>query len=581
MAESGAEQLLAAPDAIMEPAVGANLRHFLESGGEPHLAIQLLTDGYVGLAPIASLLWRLCEDAGASAAELEELVWSQLQLRAEAAFSAKQADTLLDSETVGAMDWLEELLQLPQGRAFVGGLAAEHPSSMLLAAASRRIVELVAHEENSSAYAAYDAPTDFVRACAQLLGAALAADPRDGAASRAASEQLEGLCTASEANYAYALVFVHGLARAHPSFERLLERLECAAVARGGAAAGRLTLLVAGATRHSELLAALEGTVGAGACVAAADVLTLHASLRTTPDLARGRCLLRAPLLRCVVGALFSPVNGVPYAYRAQYVALLAHAVAVLEPAAENACVARGAGPAWDARVAALGARLSAAQRLCAENPVGVELARGCAQLLALSAECAVVSAGVVEWVRVNLTDQRLVGSRYNLTALGCLAPLLDAIAEARPRLRAAVAGALVEAFGVPASAVEDVESLTRLAVRRRLVDSMLRLVLLGEADAVLACVAQCAPSEDLGLLRHFVAELVAMAGPPYARDFLERALALLAHRRVEEALRKADAHTQRAVVDLIGVAHAACDGAIDEQCIALHDALLVKLGAG
>jgi O-methyltransferase involved in polyketide biosynthesis len=71
------------------------------------------------------------------------------------------------------------------------------------------------------------------------------------------------------------------------------------------------------------------------------------------------------------------------------------------------------------------------------------------------------------------------------------------------------------------------------------------------------------------------------MAGPPYARDFLERALALLAHRRVEEALRKADAHTQRAVVDLIGVAHAACDGAIDEQCIALHDALLVKLGAG
>jgi hypothetical protein len=117
-----------------------------------------------------------------------------------------------------------------------------------------------------------------------------------------------------------------------------------------------------------------------------------------------------------------------------------------------------------------------------------------------------------------------------------------------------------------------------RLAVKRRLLDSLLHRLLLGEALPVLACMRACAPTVDLALLRYFVAELAAMVGPPYAPHFLRAVLAVLAVKRVEEAMRAAEPLTQRAVVDLIGHAHAELGGAVDEQCIALHDALIERL---
>ena len=383
--------------------------------------------------------------------------------------------------------------------------------------------------------------------------------------------------------------------------------MERAAAPRAGVASGRLALLAAGAPRHSDLFAALDGATSAHTDLGAADVLRLH-SLLDAPGgsggdggdggdgnggngggggatdaaavearAARG-CVRHGVLLRRLAAAVFSPINPVPYGYRAQYVAVLAHASAVL-PCTDGECVRHGVGDEWRARVGALSARLSSAQRICADNPVGTELSAGCAALVRLSEGYPVVGAGVIEWVRANLLDARLASSRYNMASLSSILPLLDQIAAHTPRLRPHAAAVLVDAFAHEPRA-DDLEASARLAVKRRLLDSLLHALLLGEALPVLACMRASAPTVDLALLRYFVTELGAMASPPYASRFLRAVVDLLAHRRVEEALRSAEPHTQRAVVDLIGAAHAALDGALDEQCIELHDALLARLAA-
>lgn len=595
-AESGAEQLLAAPDAIMEPVIESHLRSFLEANGDPQNAIQLLSDGYCGFAPMASLFWQLCSDAGLGGGELAELVWSHLRARAVAAFSAKQADTVLDAGEVPG--WVEELLQLPQGRQLVSALAAEHPSSVLLAFASRRVVELVAHERNGSGAETFDEPGDFARGFAELARAVLTADNPPPAADELA--QLEQLCCSSEVCHVYALVLLHDLARQQPAFLRLLGAVERAAAARAGPTSGRLGLLMRGAPRHSELLAALDGATGAHVELAAADVLTLHSLLTAaaggsgggsggaaapapaprTPLEARALlgCVRHPVLLRRLTAALFSPVQVVPYSYRAQYAAVLAHACAA-EPRGGDAPAKGADAEGWRGRVDALASRLLAAQRVCADNPVGVELRAGCAQLLELSAGCAVIAAGVLGWIRANLLDSRLVNSRYNTAAISAILPLLEEIADREPPLRPQAVAVLVDAFSLEPRS-DDLEAFARLAVQRRLLDSLLHLCLLGEALPVLACMRRCAPAIDLALLRYLIAELASMAAPPYAPRFLRAVVELLAHRRVEEALRAAEPATQRAVLDLIGHAHAALGGAVEEQCIVLHDALLERLSA-
>lgn len=589
-AESGVEQLLAAPDAIMEPVIESHLRQFLEANGDPQNAIQLLTDGYCGYAPTACLFWQLCGDAGLREAELAELVWSHLRARVIAAFSAKQADTVLDTGVVPA--WVEELLQLPQGRQLVSALVAEHSSSMLLGAASRRIVELVAQERNGSGAEVSDEPIDFARAFAQAVHAVLTADDPHPADEL---EQLEQLCCSSEVCYVYALALLHDLSEQHPSFIRLLDAVERAGAARAGPSCGRLALLMRGAPRHSDLLAALDGAAGARTELAAADVLTLHSLLcadggRTGGDasgsagalpaeaLALAGCLRHPVLIQRLTAALFSPVNAVPYSYRPQYAAVLAHASAA-EPGPESQCVTRGSGEHWHARVGALASRLSEAQRMCADNPVGLELSNACTELLKQSRGCPVVGAGVLEWIRANLLDVRLVTSRYNMAAISSILPLLEEIADGAPRLRPHATSILIDAFSVEPRS-DDLEAFTRLAVKRRLLDSLLHLLLLGEALPILQCMRRCAPTVDLALLRYFVTELIAMAAPPYAVRFLRAVVDMFAHRRVEEALRAAEPATQRAVLDLIGYAHAELDGAVDEQCVALHDALLERLSA-
>lgn len=580
VAESGAEQELAAPDAIMEPYVLHSLQHFLQAGGEPQVAIQHLSQGYCGYAPITWLLWQLAADGGVPQAELEELVWAHLRMRVMSLFTAQRADTVLDAGEVPK--WLEELLAIPPGQQLIEQLAEEHKGkgSMVLAFAMRRLAEIAAAQGRTGGLLAVgvgeidERPTDFARAFASLVCVALAAARAE---EPAALEQLHRLCCASETCFAYALVLLSRLGAEHPTFARVRDDLVRYADDKYGAGALQFALGAAGAPRHSALLEALEGAVGSRGELTPADVLALHALATDAPP-APGAHLVRAnpQLLERLVLALFTPAgessSGIPYAHRAQYVGLLAHAAA--------AEAAAGGGGTRDAGVRELAARIGAAARICAENPFGRELGIGCAKLAELSDGCPVVAAGVLAWTRGNLLDPSLATSRLNMAAINLIVPLLDTVAERHPRLRPRAASTLADAFE-HASQPSSLDAFSMVAVKRRLIDSLLHLACIGEAVLVVGRMTRCMQRTDLALARHFVTELVAMAAPPFSREFLHAVGTLCGHKRIDEAMRAADTGTQRALLDLIGRAHAELDeGALNEQCIALHDGLLQRLAA-
>lgn len=572
------EQQLAMPDAIMEPSIMDVLGRFVEAKGEPEVAIQLISEGYHGFAQVAGLAIRLCADAGVSVDDVEGVIWAHLEDKVREHFDAAAVDSVLDEGQVP--EWLDTLLAMPRGRALVESLSEAHKGCMLLNFASRRIVEMDAAGRAGDAVRLEESPSDFCRALAPAVGAFL----RDDRADEALAE-VQRICLASEVCCAYGLAVLHALARAHPPIEALREAVEAAAAQRHGRPAAAMAVALRGAAARSDLAGAVVSCICPGAEALVADVLALHSVLSAdgttiqavVGGTATGDCLRHAGLLDALVAVLFSPGGRVPYAYRAQHIAVLAYAV-----------VAARAGMAGEAQppegYAALHARLVAsitlAQRICADNPMGADLVTACARLRDMAREEAAIGLGAMAWIVGTVSDKSLAQTRCTGPTMHAFLDLLDDIAAAHAQLRGRATAATCTALGTILRH-DTLEAVTKVQVMHRLTDSLLSHCLHGEAVVIIDAVCDSAAVQDLATLRYFVAELAAMVAPPLAVSFAEACVRLCSIDRVAEALKTADAATHRAVVDLVGVVNAMEQVPLTDACVALHDGLLHGLRAG
>ena len=91
---------LSAPDSIMEPGVIEAMKGYLESGGEPEAAIQMLADSYRGFADMASLVGGWMATAGIPHADVLATVSRSISNAVFDAFDPRLADSLFQKAAV-------------------------------------------------------------------------------------------------------------------------------------------------------------------------------------------------------------------------------------------------------------------------------------------------------------------------------------------------------------------------------------------------------------------------------------------------------------------------------------------------
>ena len=99
MASEWAAKLMS-PDSIMEPGVTDAMKGYLEEGGEPETAIQMLADSYRGFAEMASLVGDWLHTAGVPHDDVVATVSRAVGDAVFQAFDPRLADSLFQKAAV-------------------------------------------------------------------------------------------------------------------------------------------------------------------------------------------------------------------------------------------------------------------------------------------------------------------------------------------------------------------------------------------------------------------------------------------------------------------------------------------------
>lgn len=146
------EQIMRQPDSIVEPNILQVVREYIAKGGKPQTVLELLSDNYVGFAPMASLaaswLDLVSRDPRAAAANggpLPPAITARdPAARVEPAFLRDLITGRFDPERIGVSEWMPPavtddaplwavtLLRSPSSRELVYRLAEQHPGTLLL-----------------------------------------------------------------------------------------------------------------------------------------------------------------------------------------------------------------------------------------------------------------------------------------------------------------------------------------------------------------------------------------------------------------------------------------------------------------
>eukprot|EP00128_Syssomonas_multiformis_P009880 Colp12_sorted_trinity150504_noHs@28170 len=133
-----------------------------------------------------------------------------------------------------------------------------------------------------------------------------------------------------------------------------------------------------------------------------------------------------------------------------------------------------------------------------------------------------VVSAGLLHWIGQAVTEKDYFTATNKGQASSHLV-VLDEIARQHALLREGVFSLLVRLLE---SSNYDLDPLIVLEVKKQFVDQMVHLVSLGFVPRVLRYMATC--TQDRSLIRHFIAETLDLAGPPFHPVFVTLMLGIV-----------------------------------------------------
>eukprot|EP00053_Salpingoeca_punica_P008096 m.73302 g.73302 ORF g.73302 m.73302 type:complete len:578 (-) comp14448_c0_seq1:355-2088(-) len=510
-------------DAIMETDVLSTLGRYMLAKGNPARIVTLLAENYRGHAQMANILRDWLVLTGMEPAAVTKSIEGHIYRVAHDNFDSAHAQKIFDDDDREAR-WLNDLIRHQTWRSLIYQLSQEHPNSLMLSFAIKRISDAGYLDEIASVSTASQQLEVYSAVLSHSI-ASLAGKSEEHL--QKVLPDLTAMSCVAQHTYLYGQALLHTVMQSDDgaAFKRLSQEMLAQATQRGYEVFNyELLFHDEGASRHPALIHALSRLLKSQT-VNPADIAAVHAaysdaSLRPPVD------LLRVPaLIDLMISELFTPDSASSKETRDQTVYVLAYTVSANETRDADGNVTTDLSELQDTH-----ASLEKAVEVLKEG----NLHSSAMATLLTAMKYPIVCRGLLLWVERTVADDAFF-SAYNTSSTPPHFCFFDFMAQSHELLRPYVFATLQRLF------LQDfrVDAVVAVDLKRILVDRLLYLLAVGLVQPVIEFVLSCVNDSDFSLIMYFTVEVMEMVAAPLSAEFVEAFGQLLFHRDVVAGLRK------------------------------------------
>ncbi|KAG9321281.1 hypothetical protein KVV02_000527 [Mortierella alpina] len=553
-------QALQAPDAILEPKIGAMITVYLNGGGQPLQLVNSLSNSYVGMPEMCNLMseWSLEFDID-PVEVIQDVLKEQLMER----FDTESVDkSFMDGSLTPP--WLMDMIQQPFWRSVIYELSEKHQKSQLLNFAIQRISDAGYQGEIASVATA----STFVNVFSGVLLDSLdKLREEDDVGLLERLPDLIKVCCQSEHTYLYTQILLFRLMKTDrglplkriskelesgvlEKFNKYAQENQSATFSRHGqqlpvkAAPSNLAaqLLFLNWSIRPPLVSTLRMLLaGASSTVASAisailqsrvpspgDVLQLHRaySSESPPSM----YFLRDPdVFEIMLSSIFVPsLEGgmVKQDHKEKYLWLMAYAASAQE---------HEDGTTDTSEVQTTYEALNALEDTLSKRTAGTDIIPILNNLL-VAIETPVVSMALLYWIQFVIKETSYIETYFRSHEVPVPLLLIEEMAYKHPLQQAEIFATLVDFFEAPLELNPEI----MMTYRKSILDRMIYLMQLNYVMPALDYVRVRVRKMDQSLGLHFVKRVLEMVEGPYSNKFIEAMGQMI--QEIIEVIKKSDA---------------------------------------
>ncbi|XP_003739553.2 negative elongation factor D [Galendromus occidentalis] len=504
----------------MEPTIFGTLKSFLQNGGDPEKAVDLLIGNYHAVAQTANLLAEWLIMSGMEINEVQALVESQLKNMLVRHFEPSKADAAIFDGEGETPAWLAQMIDHPAWRKLIYSLAEEYPDCLMLNFTIKLISDAGFQAEITSISTASQQLEVFARVLRTALSGCLEKAPNEDRLA-----ELAKLIGHGEHTYLYAQCLLHalsleGLSRGGASAKRLAHEIRKRS--RPTRDTTPIAMALSGAlTKHPKACQAMAAMLGKNA-LNPADVTILY-NLYKSNDPPPVDLIREPTLLELLLDALFKPGSKINPDHKPKYIFLLAYASSVFEQTTKKG--PRRAPVLNKDELVRTQESIEQMCTICAEPKISdLPTLFDCVQL-------PVMAMAAIHWARYIVNEASYF--KLNTEHVPMHLALLDEVAICQPTLHDRLLKLYSDLFEKPFDAELDV--LVLIEIRKMLLDRMIHLVCRGCVLPVLNYITGLYQRQDtdISLIRYFVTELLEIIAPPLTPEFASVFLPLVQNKEI------------------------------------------------
>ncbi|KAF2071809.1 hypothetical protein CYY_006870 [Polysphondylium violaceum] len=493
------ESQLQIPDSIMSINVPSLMKEYIDVGGQPRDVIKFLSESYKGYAQMCNLICHWLRLSGLPDQEVMDSFANHLKDIIMKKFDPKVADTIFSSSPPL---WLDEMIADAQWRSLIYQLSEEHKNCLMLNFAIQRISDAGYQNEIASLSTASTYFSVFNKVLLDSLSHLITLDEITITNS---IDEFKKVCCQNQHTYLYAQACIQQLMKTNPkasALKRISQELELETVKKSKASQ-KITLMMSGISKYPAIMPPITSLLMSNTTTTG-DIIKLYNEY-TKADPPPVEFLRYPSFLDLLISDLFTPGKVIHAQHKGKWIYLVAYSVSVGND---------GKKDHLDETIKSIEKIIN----ICQSNPVGSEL-QNVVPILKENLDLPIISMGVMQWIKFNLTDSTNISS-YNTLCVPIYLDFLRDICQRHPLHRSVILKVLVAHFEIEA---QDLDSLSALEMRKTVIDNIVYLFGSGYVLPVLDVIESWTPKIDPSLTRYFTNQVLDIVEPPYSEIFMEK----------------------------------------------------------
>jgi negative elongation factor C/D len=499
-------------DAITEPGVLETIKQYVTTGGKPQTVVEMLSESYVGYGAMINVVLDWISTYGQAEAteykeEEQDSLWKFLKQTVHENFNAADfADVF--SSSGGIPEWLDLMIQFPEGRQLIYELTDGHRSCLFLNFAVHHILQQGFDKEVAAVGGSISGNFNvfnrlFLKKLEELY------QSKDENTDQVL-HQLFQMCCSDEIKYTYSKLILSKLFDAPYGsyFQRFSEQLEAYAAKNAGLTAWKMkSLFLSEATYNPKNIEAAFciSPILRSASTVLGDMQKLSRMFKEEnhPSLELLRC---SELIEKLLCDLFAPKRKLTDHHKAHILDLVKLFVgkdSLNEPTEIEKAISEALA--------------------CTKSiSIGVNIDK--IDLAFLDAPIATM--GIFQWMRLKLMDQEFLESGTSI--FPAIIRLISEILEKQPLQRGDVLQLICEALPLIGNSL--------LSLSKKLLDTVTIVLVHGDVALFFGfCKNITNQKFDRSLIRHLLQQVLQMVSPPYSGLFASHMLKLMITSGIEK----------------------------------------------